>query len=370
MSVAGVRFRALILPGIIFQSVLVGGAYATGREIVQYGARFGAGGLWSLLAIGLGFGLLSALCFEYARVTRCYDYRSLMRELIGPAWKIFDVLFVVMVIIIIAVVTAASGSIAERVLGVPYAVGVGFVIVLVGAINAAGRRTIENFKSVGTALLYAGYAAFAGAVLASGSDRLGEAFAMPLPDGATVAGMFGTGLLYVGYNIVGVASTLFVLDQQTRRSQAVIAGLVTGLMSTVPFLLTYLAVMVFYPDPAVLGAEVPWLVMLDRVGGGWLTAFYAVVVFWTLVETSVGFIHAVIDRIAVARSETGRVPLTSRQIALISGGLLLLAAMLSRFGIIALVARGYTLMAYGFLLLFVLPLLTVGVRRIVRSGRG
>jgi uncharacterized membrane protein YkvI len=363
------RFRQIVLPGIIFQSVLVGGAYATGREIVEYGARFGAGGLWSLLAIAVGFATLSAICFEFARVTESYDYRSLLRELIGPAWPLFDALYLIMVVVVIAVVSAASGSIAESTLGIPYVVGVGFVVLLVGVINAAGRRTIENFKSVGTALLYAGYAVFAGTVIASGSDRLSAGFAAPAPPGVTIAGMIGTGLLYVGYNIVAMPSTLFVLDRQTSRGQAIAAGIVTGLLSSIPFLLTFLAVMVFYPDAEVLGAEVPWLVMLDRAGGPWLTAFYAVVVFWTLVETSVGLIHAVVDRVAVARAEAGRAPLTPRLVGLISAGLLVLAALLSRLGIVALVAQGYTLLAYGFLVLFALPLLTVGVRRIARSGR-
>ena len=54
--------------------------------------------------------------------------------------------------------------------------------------------------------------------------------------------------------------------------------------------------------------------------------------------------------------------LTPRAAGLISVGLLASAAMLSQLGIIALVAQGYTLMAYGFLALFALPLLTVGVK--------
>ncbi len=37
-------FGKLILPGIVLQSVLIGGGYATGREIVEYGAKFGAMG--------------------------------------------------------------------------------------------------------------------------------------------------------------------------------------------------------------------------------------------------------------------------------------------------------------------------------------
>ena len=132
-------------------------------------------------------------------------------------------------------------------------------------------------------------------------------------------------------------------------------------------MLTYLALLVTYPDPLVLGAEVPWLVMLGDAGGSGLVAFYAIVVLWTLVETSVGMLHAVTDRISVAREETGGARLTPRQAGLVSAGMLALAAVLSRLGIIALVARGYSILAYGFLLLFALPLLTVGVRRILRS---
>ena len=49
--------------------------------------------------------------------------------------------------------------------------------------------------------------------------------------------------------------------------------------------------------------------------------------------------------------------------------ILLTSAVLSRVGIIALVAQGYSLMAWGFLLLFAVPLLTVGVRRLLAEPR-
>jgi uncharacterized membrane protein YkvI len=41
--------KRVVLPGIILQSVLIGGGYATGREIVEYGAKFGANG-WVMRA--------------------------------------------------------------------------------------------------------------------------------------------------------------------------------------------------------------------------------------------------------------------------------------------------------------------------------
>ena len=37
-------YARYILPGVLLQSVLIGGGYATGREIYSYGAKFGAMG--------------------------------------------------------------------------------------------------------------------------------------------------------------------------------------------------------------------------------------------------------------------------------------------------------------------------------------
>lgn len=47
----------------------------------------------------------------------------------------------------------------------------------------------------------------------------------------------------------------------------------------------------------------------------------------------------------------------------------LVAAALSRVGMVTLVAEGYTIMGYLFIALFALPLLTVGSWRIVHADR-
>lgn len=369
-SRAKLRFAQYLLPGIIFQSVLIGGAYATGREIVQYGARFGPTGVWSILAIFVGFSLTSIVAFEFARVARVYDYRGYVRALIGPLWPLFDILYLIMVVVVIAVVGAASGSVFEEIVGAPYWLGVAVVIVMVGILNARGRATIERFKTVGSLVLYAGYLIFAGAVLSQTWGNTVAAFgpgARDLAESVPVAEALFIGILYVGYNLVGIAATLFVLDRQTTRQQTVVAGLICGLLSTVPFVLTYVAILGFYPDPSVLEAPVPWLVMLRQTAGGAVVWIYAVVILWTLIETATGHIHAITDRISVNLEEIERPALTPVQAGTLSVAVLLLAAILSRLGLITLVAQGYSMMAYGFLLLFALPLLTVGLARMFRN---
>lgn len=75
-------------------------------------------------------------------------------------------------------------------------------------------------------------------------------------------------------------------------------------------------------------------------------------------------VPAVIDRIDAALADVGRRKLTRMQSALLAPGILIVAGGFSRVGLIDLIAKGYTAMAYGFLALVAFPLLTVGVYRI------
>ena len=351
---------------------MIGGAYATGREIVEYGAKFGAMGVWSIVAIGGGFSLIAVLAYEFARLYRVYDYRHFVKRLIGPLWPLFDVVYGVMVVVTIAVVNAASGRVVEEVLGWSYWAGVGLVILLVGVLEAGGRHRIERFKTIGSVLLYGGFVVFAGLVLWQTWGNVETVFAQgdaSYVESVSLGPVLFTGILYVGYNLGVMPATLFVLDYQTHRRHTIVAGLISGALATMPFILTYLAVLGHYPNAEVLDAEVPWLVMLGKAGGAGLVSVYAVVILWTLVETSTGMIHAVIRRIDANLEDLGRPALTPMQTGIFTVIVLVIAAILSRVGLIALVAKGYGAMAYGFLLLFALPLLTIGVVRIVRRQR-
>ena len=81
----------ILLPGIILQSVLVGGGFATGREIVEYGGKFGSLGWISGVFIFIGFSTMSVLSFEAARKWKVYDYKSLVRKLINNFQNFFTV---------------------------------------------------------------------------------------------------------------------------------------------------------------------------------------------------------------------------------------------------------------------------------------
>jgi uncharacterized membrane protein YkvI len=365
----GVDRRRLLL-----QSVLIGGGYSTGREVVEYAGKHGSTGWLSVLVIFAGFTLMSILAFELARVTRTYDYKSWIRQLIGPLWPLFDLVLLAMLLLILAVMISAIGDILEQTLSVPNTAGILIAFVVVAVLAYMGEETIERFKTFGTFMLYAGYTTFAAIVLTSSWPAVERGLAGGEGEAGSLGAAVGSGVLYVGYNIAVYPVVLFCLHRQTKRFDTVVSGLIAGVMMTLPFALTWLCLLGYYPSPDVLDADVPWLAMLAG-HGTWVLMLYGLVVGWTLVETSIGSVHALQDRIDkhmddLPRAISSRIGRLSKvQRGVFAAAILLSALLLSRFGIIALVARGYTLMAYAFIALMAIPLLTIGVARIVRAER-
>ncbi len=353
------QLKRLFLPGIILQSVLIGGGYATGREIVEYGARFGASGWISGLAIFFGFSLLSILSMEACRQWNVYDYKSLLQKLIGKGWILYEVVYLALSVLIIAVMAAAAGEILYTTLGFNKWIGVLAIVVTVGFLNYKGENTIARLETIGTIALFATYITFAVTLFLTKAGSIAATFQqwdtsfMANPPSLFL--LVSTGFVYVGYNLAVYPASFFTFKALHSRRQSIAAGLVAGLLMTIPWFLTYFALMAFYPDAQVIGSAVPWLNMLKGLPSGFLFAF-GVVVGWTLIETATGVIHGFISRIeadAVSRGKTLR-KITKAWISLAA---LVAALLLAQVGIIDLVAKGYTWMAYAMIAVYALPLL-------------
>jgi uncharacterized membrane protein YkvI len=364
-------YGRFVLPGVILQSVLIGGGYATGREIVQFGARFGALGWIAGLAILVGFSVMAFLTFEISRRFQAFDYRTLLKQLIGPFYWLFDIVYVLLAILIIAIMAAATGEILNRTLGVDYWVGVVLIVVVVGLLNFYGEGLIERFKSIGTALLYAGYILFSALVIAKNWDQIANTLRSgdhSMHPQASAWTALWSGILYIGYNLAVYPAALFTVRRQTRLRETAVAAIVAGLLMTIPWLLTYFALMGFYPREAVFGASVPWLEMLSGEGA-WIVVFFGIVVGWTLIETATGMIYALVARVDQNLLDMKRPAMSRRASGAIAVLTLLLALVLAQVGIIDLVAKGYTAMAYAMIAVFAVPLLLRGTW-LIATGKG
>ncbi|HET7038903.1 MAG TPA: hypothetical protein VFH97_03390 [Gemmatimonadales bacterium] len=351
-------FNRLLLPGFVFQSVVIAGGYGTGRELVEFFLTLGPrGGLLAMLVATLTWSAVCAVSFEFARAVRGYDYRRFFRELLGPGWVLFEICYVALLAVVLAVIAAAAGSMLRETFGLPYGVGVAGITAAVGWLVFAGSRAIERALAFWSFVLYAVYVVFFVWSLRQ-SGGTGSALA-----GDAAGGWLVGGLKYAAYNVAVIPAVLFTIRHAAGRRDAVVAGVLAGPIAMIPGLLFYLAMVPHYPG--IVDLAVPATYLLGLLDARWFLIAYQVMLFGTLIETGTGMIHAVNQRVAHAFAERSRtLPRWVRPVLAVV--LLLAATALAQLGLVALIARGYGTLTWAFLAVFVLPVLTWGVWRLWR----
>lgn len=356
-------FQRFLLPGFALKAVIIGGGYATGRELAEYFVPSGPwGGLSAMLLATLIWSAVAALTFALARRMQAYDYRAFFEGLLGPVWIAFEIAYLIFVVLILAVFGAAAGAIGAATFGWPELAGSVVLALSILGFTAFGTALVETLFKYASMLIYAVYALFLVFALASFGEMIGNGFAnAPPPSGNWVAG----GITYASYNIVGAVIILPVLRHLTSQRDAVVAGLIAGPLTMLPAVLFFVAMMAFYPT---IGAEtLPSDFLLRQMAVPGFHILFQLMIFAALLESGVGAIHAINERVSGVVEGRGRPPLGTRARAAI-GGAVLVGCMFvaARVGLVDLIASGYRFLAWLFLATFVLPLITIGIWRLLR----
>lgn len=350
MSNRSTRWQRWWLPGFAFMSVVVGGGYATGREIVEFFLGAGPGrGLAGLALTALVWSLVSALSFDVARLHRAYDYRSFFRILLGRGWIVFEAAYLAILLLVLCVVGAAAGEIGTSLLGLPPLAGALLLIAIISSACYLGEAAIERFFAAWGVLMLAAYALLLGATTWLFSGPI----VAVIGDGATGRSWWTGGLQYSGYNLAVVPAILYCARHQRCRRDSWIAGALCGPVAILPGACLYVALLAAYP--AVLEAPVPLEVLLQRLQAPWLSAVVQVVIFGTLAQTGVGVIQGFIERLAPGDGD--RMPPRPLNRAFVALGLTAFASFVAgRIGLIDLVAGGYGTVAWVVIAVYAAPL--------------
>lgn len=356
-------FRRYLLPGFVFQGVTIGGGYATGRELVEFFLPAGpAGGLLGMLVSMAVFSVVLAASFELVRLTRRYDYKSFFRLLLGPGWVLFEVAYVLLLVIVLSVIGAAAGAIAQNTFGLPPLAGTLGLMGVIGLLVFYGSELVEKATAGVSIALYVAYVALIASSFVAFGDRIAASFA-----GAPVGeGWFVGGVTYAGYNLAGVVAVFFCLRHAVSRRDAVGAGLLGGPIAMLPGMLFFVALMAHYPE--IGQASVPSSHALAALGAGWFEVLFQLVVFGALVNTGAPLLHAINERVAAAYAARGRVMPRALRPALSLGTMALSVFAATAVGLVGLIARGYGALTWAFIVLLVIPVLTVGIWKIRKLG--
>lgn len=352
------RFRRYVLPGLAFKAVVIGGGYATGREIAEFFLPAGPwGGLAAMVLATAIWAGVAVATFRFALAVDARDYRTFFRALLGRGWVVFEIAYAIFLLLILAVFGAAAGAIAAATMNLPPIVGTLALMAGITAFTTYGNQGVERLFVLVSVLLYTVYAVFLVLALTGAGGSIASAFATAgAPSGDWAIG----GITYAGYNIACVVMILPVTRHMRSDRDATIAGLVAAPLAMLPALLFFIAMTAFLPEIA--SAVLPSDYMLVRLGHPVFHILFQIMIFAALLESGTGAVHAVNERIA----ETREPRLTMRPAARGAVALLVLAPCMllaDRIGLVTLISAGYRALAWLLIAIFVLPLMWTMIAR-------
>jgi uncharacterized membrane protein YkvI len=358
-------FQRWLLPGLAFKAVVIGGGYATGRELASFFLPSGPwGGLAAMLLATAIWSTVCATTFLFALRTRSLDYRTFFRNLLGRFWPVFEIAYLAALMVILSAFAAAAGAIGAAVFGFPPLAGALALMVLITVFAALGNDAVERLFKYVSLLLYGTYAVFVVLSFLKFGGQIGTAFAAHAPTTGWALG----GLTYAGYNIIGAVIILPVTRHLTSPKDAVIAGVLAGPLAMIPAALFFIVMTGFYP--AIQSALLPSDFLLGQLGLPAFRLLFQVMIFAALLESGTGGVHAINERIAHAYERgSGRVFIKPMRLAVTVAILAGSVFVADRVGLVSLIADGYRWLSYVLLAIYVAPLLTLGVWQLSRPAQ-
>lgn len=351
-------FQKYLLPGFIFQSLIIGGGYGTGRELVEF--FLSEGPIAGLVNMGVAtfiWSIVLAICFEFARKGKHYNYRSFIQGLLGGWWFTYEVLYLIGLVLIVSVMGSAAGAIFSEMFGSPEIIGIIIMMILVGLIVFYGTSIVEKVLSVWSIILYSAFFIMFVAVFVMFSTDIGLSFSkQPIDTNWTIGGV-----KYAAYNIGLAPAILFCVRHFESRKEALISGLLAGIIGMIPALIMFLAMLSEFPQ--IISETVPVNIVLDKIGWVSFKLIFQIVLFGTFIETGVGLIHGFNERILSVKPN-----LKDSSRAIIGILILLISIFIAnKIGLVGLIAKGYGALTWGYWIIFVIPIITIGFKKILKN---
>lgn len=304
------------------------------------------------------------MTFLFARTTQALDYHSFFTFLLGPFAFVFELAYLLFIVLILAVFGAAAGAIGETLFQWPRLLGTLCLAAGIGFVTMYGNNSVERLFKWVSIFLYTIYALFVALALTKfGHNVLASFSARSSMNGWVIGGM-----TYAGYNIIGAVVILPIVRHMTCTRDAITAGVLAGPLAMLPAFLFFICMCAFYPQ--IRAETLPSDFLLRHMNFPAFHLAFQLMVFSALLESGVGSVHAINERIASSyRARSSRPLPNSARLATAAMIICISMFLADRFGLVILIAKGYRALAYVLIVVYVLPLLSYGSWRLWRQAR-
>ena len=327
---------APIIMGVAFVwfTTHFGGGFASGAQLYSYYLRYG---IWCLIMPVLAMAYNAFFfyyCLRYARKHEVYDYRSYNNSFYGkyaPVFSnLFEFLYIVVMCVAPAVAFATGGATLNSVTGLPYLLCTLLIGIFIFIVAIFGTDLVRRVSSVLSIVIIIGLVAVYIPNILANSAGIGESMAAmkaaPVPFGKALYSAF----LYGTFQLCNVAVFVQhgrVFEKPEDSGKSMLIGWL-------------------------INSSVPTLFMVQQgVGAAFLTPVISILIILGAVTTAVNMVAAMVRRIGNAVETPEEKALTDQGKPILKTVLIALCCCLvdfgiAQFGLLTLIAKAYSTIAY------------------------
>lgn len=331
-----------------------GGGFASGAQIYSYFVRYGA---WCLIMPVLAMaynGIFFAYSLRFARKHEVYDYRSYNNAFYGkfaPVFSnLFELLYICVMCVAPAVAFATGGATLSTLTGLPYLLCTLIIGVFIFIVAIFGTDLVRKVSSVLSVLIIAGLLIVYIPNIISGWGNITASVAQMSTSEFPVGKALYSAFLYGTFQLANIA--VFVQHARTfeKPGDAVRSMGIGAVINAILMVMVCLGILTVCTDPDMAGASVPTLFMVQKgVGAAFMTPLISVLIILGAVSTAVNMVAAMVKRIesGIAKKDaavsgekvTVRIMIISLICCLVDFGI-------AQFGLITLIQKAYSSLAY------------------------
>ena len=348
-------YRVILMPTAVFLSVLFGASYGSGREVMEFVSSNGpSGGLVALLVLITTHVVVLGLSFELTRLYKVYDYVSFFKVLLKKGWFAYEIVIIVGLVIALSITATVGGTIVGDKFDFDARLGTAAIFILVVLLTYFGREIVAKSMMLSVVALFVVLAVLIWQIFQSETAAIAAAFREHPHEWSGLS----TGLMYAigggGY----LPLLLYCAMGLRTRAEVVTSALAAATIAAIPALIFHLAFMANFP--AIVEEEIPAYWMLENLSSPMMLNFYVLVMFVLVAQTGVGVLQGLIERVDNWYQARRGQPMPALGHSGLAGGVFLVCTAFGTMGITALILRGYTVMFGGFIVVFIIPLITHG----------
>lgn len=337
-----------------------GGGFATGAQGVLYFTQYGAWELVTTFIAAALMGIYAYLLWDYCRLAQTYTYRSAYDSIFHPYGKIFgsihEILYLMILVMAMGAVFSGAANVTITIFPqIPYALGVLIVATLVFFMTIYGDRILLRFSTSLSILLISSIVMMSIAGMASNPDAIREVIVNWETGDATFFDALVSAIVYVGFQTTVMVGTVSVAQSLKTPSDTKWAGFFGFLLNFVIMIFVCTMMLGFYP--AVVGQQLPIITILEGIGNPYLTGIYYLALYLACITTGITLVFSLVRRLnPVLRPVISNDRTRDRVLSI---GIIVVCYLISLFGLLAIIGKGYGMVGYLSIPLVYLPSLII-----------